>query len=753
MKRIVLAFIILMVMILPSYGADTAMNALGDVSGSLTSSHYAVGYKSTTAYRFTMASILGLKIGTVTNTDLCVGDAGGLIQCTVVPTTYLASIGGTLTGVLVATTPAAGASGYASIRLPHGAAPTTNITNGDCWTTTAGLYCYINGSTVGPYATGVGAGDVTDVGDCSSGACLDGSSDGGTYVRLYDGTSAYTSITAGVRTLTFLPSNANAESLVITFGNNTNVVALSSSTGAVVNISGSADTATSATTAANLSGTPALPDGTSATKQTAHANDTKLATNSYADALVSDASYNESTWNGVQYISPSKNAVRDYFEARMPVGGDGSYRLVVTNNTAIAPTASVDELYPEADVWKVNQAGTEYSMCIGPTAAQINFGGTLTNGKACTWATGGTITCNTSLSGTGDFMADGSVAMTGAIVPNSVGGQTIGSTSAEFGSIYIADGKVLYGQNNQSATFTSSASKWTANNLGSAGTFDVGGISTFTGAINPATAGGTTNGTAALPWSSLYLGNAATNNAQFTGTFAAARIINFPDIGATGYVPLETATSTTAGQILQSTTTAGKHTLSTAAYPLTAGTARKMLVSDGTNFLSSTELWPIATTSGNHLIADGTNWVTTAPTGTGTPVSATSPVLTTASITPQAIDCAATCTPTAAQLSNAIVGNYGQSPTSSGTVTVTAPALVAGINFVMTQGTALTSTGVWRLDAGASSLYLDASTTAQRYATFTAQAVSVALSCYSFKVGGSTWALRCTTLAGTAVGS
>jgi hypothetical protein len=42
-----------------------------------------------------------------------------------------------------------------------------------------------------------GAGDVGSVGDCSSGACLDGSSDGGTYIRLYDGNSHYTGLAAG----------------------------------------------------------------------------------------------------------------------------------------------------------------------------------------------------------------------------------------------------------------------------------------------------------------------------------------------------------------------------------------------------------------------------------------------------------------------------------------------------------------------------------------------------------------------------
>lgn len=43
----------------------------------------------------------------------------------------------------------------AGLRLPHGTAP-TSPTNGDCWTTTAGLFCRINGSTVGPYSAGGG---------------------------------------------------------------------------------------------------------------------------------------------------------------------------------------------------------------------------------------------------------------------------------------------------------------------------------------------------------------------------------------------------------------------------------------------------------------------------------------------------------------------------------------------------------------------------------------------------------------------
>jgi hypothetical protein len=49
------------------------------------------------------------------------------------------------------TTFAAGTTSNASMRVPHGVAPTTP-TNGDIWTTTAGLYVRVNGATVGPLA-------------------------------------------------------------------------------------------------------------------------------------------------------------------------------------------------------------------------------------------------------------------------------------------------------------------------------------------------------------------------------------------------------------------------------------------------------------------------------------------------------------------------------------------------------------------------------------------------------------------------
>lgn len=59
-----------------------------------------------------------------------------------------------------------------------------------------------------------GSGDVESVGDCTSGACLDGSSDGGTYIRLYDGNSHYTGILAGDSTANlsfYFPTTAGAQ--------------------------------------------------------------------------------------------------------------------------------------------------------------------------------------------------------------------------------------------------------------------------------------------------------------------------------------------------------------------------------------------------------------------------------------------------------------------------------------------------------------------------------------------------------------
>jgi hypothetical protein len=65
--------------------------------------------------------------------------------------------GGTFVGGITFRTATAGSS---SFTIPHGVTPTTPA-NGDVWTTTAGLFVHVNGTTVGPLGSG-GGGGVTD---------------------------------------------------------------------------------------------------------------------------------------------------------------------------------------------------------------------------------------------------------------------------------------------------------------------------------------------------------------------------------------------------------------------------------------------------------------------------------------------------------------------------------------------------------------------------------------------------------------
>ena len=59
---------------------------------------------------------------------------------------------------------------------------------------TAGHVLTSGGAGVAPTFQASGGGDVLSVGDCADGACLDGSADGGEYIRIYDGDSHYAEI-------------------------------------------------------------------------------------------------------------------------------------------------------------------------------------------------------------------------------------------------------------------------------------------------------------------------------------------------------------------------------------------------------------------------------------------------------------------------------------------------------------------------------------------------------------------------------
>lgn len=379
-----------------------------------------------------------------------------------------------------------------------------------------------------------GGGTVTGVGDCASAACLDGTSDGGTYVKFYD--------TEGATTL---QGGNIAGNITLTLPTTTGTLAL----------------------------------------DTIKPSDLTITSQAAGDVLY---------FNGTNWVRLAK------------------------------------------DVGKWLQSGA----------------------SAVVWATP---------AGSGDFLADGTVPMTGAIVPNAANTLAVGSATAEFSDLYLGDGAIIYGQNDQSATLTSSASLWTANNFASTNYVAIGadpadagsirlpnagyiyseaspagtdvsiigvtsaeliqigasgssgvtitpnttitGTTKTTGALSPNSAGGTTVGTAALPYSSAYIGGSATNNIRLTGTSASAVIATLP--GQTGTIALGPV-STTAGQVFQATATSGLGAYSTPTYPVASGTNRTILVSNGTNNVYSTETWAVPSTSGNVLVSDGTNWTSAA---------------------------------------------------------------------------------------------------------------------------------------------
>ena len=99
------------------------------------------------------------------------------------------------------------------------------------------------------------------------------------------------------------------------------------------------------------------------------------AVKSYVDAKVSDTAYNATTWDAVTTIAPSKNAIRDYLESRMPSCTDGTCGIGLTNNSA-AFTPTTGDFYTEINHIPFFIVGaTQNTIPLGPAAGQITFAG------------------------------------------------------------------------------------------------------------------------------------------------------------------------------------------------------------------------------------------------------------------------------------------------------------------------------------------------------------------------------------------
>ncbi len=147
-----------------------------------------------------------IAVGTLTNTDLCTYSTANGIQCTTSPTTYQAALTNPIVAGTMGTpgqycvknsasnTIDCNASGGGMIYSNAGIAvstgtgwdsPATYTTIKNLWTTCTG---YLKSD--GTCDTPSGAGDITDVGDCSSGACFK-SGGTGTTIRYQNATSGF----------------------------------------------------------------------------------------------------------------------------------------------------------------------------------------------------------------------------------------------------------------------------------------------------------------------------------------------------------------------------------------------------------------------------------------------------------------------------------------------------------------------------------------------------------------------------------
>jgi hypothetical protein len=148
---------------------------------------------------------------------------------------------------------------------------------------------------------------------------------------------------------------------------------------------------------------------------------------------------------------------------------------------------------------------------------------------------------------------------------------------------------------------------------------------------------------------------------------------------------------------------------------------------------STTASWA-PDSSGHFTISDG-------PGAFVKPCTATNGVC-----APQPVDCHTACSPTAAQLTNAIVTNYAQ---TTANVSITGPALTAGMTFLMTVETAQAG-NYWRYHSTGANIYLDGSSTPVTNIIFAAPALGNSFSCF---VSPNAGFMKCTTLAGTSSSS
>jgi hypothetical protein len=596
-------------------------------------------------------------------------------------TTYLALAGGTLTGKLIAATNGTAAG----LNLTQSSGDPSSPINGDIWILASGLYARIAGATVGPFSTGAPAFSAI-TGATNTNALVIGNSGslGAT------GTGTITATSLGVA------SQAAGDTFYATSG--TAIARLAKGTAYQIPQMNSGATAPEWTSTLGATGTRLTKGWFTDIESTNMPTVGGVAITSIAN-----------TWANAQNITWSPAAgIRTLFYVTGDITQDGTdswtgLKVIPGTVSASSTQNVIYGLHVDALGTHTNSSGTGIYINAGWDYGLVSRSAPIKLGEAGTYA--GSIVFENATSGSITMRP-----ITGAL----------GTSTLVLGTTYT-DGKVC---TYATATGLTCNSDTLANPMSAAGDLIYGGTSGA--ATRLAVAGqpgyimtsGTTAGGTVPVW--LAPGAAGT-------MFRGATTTSTPTWSTATY-----ADTYVQGGILHAATA---NTIAA----LAPGAVGSFLMSNG----AGAALSYLAAGAANYqLVGAGTTTIPvwTASTGTGSPVLGTGP-----SITPQAYDGHAAASPTAAQLSNAIVNNYGQ---TTANVSLTGPTPAAGMNFIMIAGTAQ-GANYWRYTSNTTNVYLDGSGTAVTYVGFATPAIGNAISCFSFQTGASSYSLKCTTLSGT----
>ncbi len=539
MKRITLQLAALLLLASFCYAADTQIKDLTDGSGSVAGTWKVVCDNGTTTYICTANSLLALKIGTVTNAQVCVGDSSSKIQCTTDPNTWAAaahthtgtyvpyswivqagsnnvltytgdySLGLTLTGNTSVTLPTSGTLATTSFKPSD-----LNIAS-----QTAGDILYFNGTAWTRLAKDPGK--YLKSGD--SAVSWETVSGGTGYVDV-SGTPANHYWTTWVDDDTIKGTAVTASKPVCTDSNGEPAVC--AGTEGVWAALGQANTFTENNTF-----------GDSDT-DTLTIRSLIVGGNSRAVWIAGSApTPTYATGSNELYVGGDIESGGNVYAANFISTGTGeSYISFGNNSSGRSPTAGAYEMYVDTGVFKLNQNGTEYTVPIATTDYTLSI--TTTGNTTVTLPTSGTLATlggEETFSGAKTFSsiitANANLAVgNGSTGPGQVRLMEDSDNGTDYSTITGASDAGSYpsftfsgSQGSEDLTLTASSNKWKLSSSTGVTMISTGSIP-FTGAINvKAKSAGYTVGTddADEAYGTLFI-STASSTITFTLPSAAA---------------------------------------------------------------------------------------------------------------------------------------------------------------------------------------------------------------------------------------